>query len=378
MAARRRSALPFQLVRRLLPAVSLLCGACALAPPPGIGAPVAWRELPGWTEERPAEAWGALRANCERLPARDAGWRTICEDAALFPEPDDDTARAFFESRFEPHVVHGDDARRHNGVITGYYEPLLNGSRRRTGRFRYPVYGQPEDLLVVDLGGLYPELKGRTLRGRLDGRRVVPYASRAEIGGAKRLRAPVLAWVDDAVALFFLQIQGSGRIRLEDGATLYVGYADQNGHPYVAIGNTLVQRGALKPEEVNLQGIRDWLAAHPYEAEEVLNGNPSYVFFAARDRPAIGALGVPLTPERSLALDPAYLPLGAPVWLDTSLPDAAPFRRLMFAQDTGGAIKGPARADVFFGFGSEAERRAGAMKSRGRLFVLLPAKRPIE
>lgn len=304
-------------------------------------------------------------------------WRGICADAALFPDPDDATARAFFETRFQPHAVHG-DGRRHDGLITGYYEPLLHGSRTRTQRFRYPLHGVPEDLLAVDLGALYPELKGKPLRGRLDGRRVVPYFSRTEIGVAKKNPAPVIVWVDDPVALFFLQVQGSGRVQFEDGALLFVGYADQNGHPYFAIGNTLVARAAFKPEEVNLESIRAWLAANPGAAAEVLNTNPSYIFFAPREQPAVGALSVALTPQRSVAVDPAFIPLGLPLWLDTTLPDAAPFRRLVFAQDTGGAIKGPVRADVFFGFGPEAEKLAGNMKSPGRIFVLLPAQREVE
>ncbi len=353
----------------------MLLTACVTVPPPGIGAPVAWRELPGWADERPAEAWPAFEQSCWRLATRDPRWQSVCADAALYPQPDDDTARAFFETRFQPHAVHGDDARRHNGVITGYYEPLLHGRLQRSERFRYPVYGVPEDLLVVDLGSLYPELKDRRLRGRLDGRRVTPYPSRAEINQAKTFAAPVVAWVDDPVALFFLQVQGSGRIKLEDGAMLYVGYADQNGHPYHAIGSTLVARGALKLEEVNLDGIRAWLVVNPGQAEDVLNSNPSYVFFARREQPAIGALSVPLTPRRSVAVDPAFIPLGVPLWFDTTLPDAAPFRRLVFAQDTGGAIKGPVRADLFFGFGTEAEKLAGNMKQPGRIFVLLPATR---
>jgi membrane-bound lytic murein transglycosylase A len=375
-----------------LAAIVVLLSACVTPPPPGIGAPVAWRDLPGWNDERPAQAWSALELSCARLATRDAFWRSLCADAALYSAPDDATARAFFETRFQPHAVHGDPGRKHDGLITGYYEPLLHGRLQRSERFRHPVYGVPEDLLIVDLGSLYPELQGRTLRGRLEGRRVVPYPARAEIA-QKKVNAPVLAWVDDPVALFFLQVQGSGRIRLENsesatapslargprldpiGETLFVGYADQNGHPYRAIGNTLLARGALKAEEINLDSLRHWLATHPREAEDVLNSNPSYVFFARREQPAVGALQVPLTPQRSIAVDPAFIPLGLPLWLDTALPDATPYRRLVFAQDTGGAIKGPVRADLFFGFGPQAEKLAGSMKSPGRLFVLLPAKR---
>jgi membrane-bound lytic murein transglycosylase A len=216
---------------------------------------------------------------------------------------------------------------------------------------------------------------------------VVPYLSRGEIGngaGAERLKGNELLWVDDPVGLFFLQVQGSGRVQLPDGSVVRVGYADQNGHPYQSIGAQLVARGALAREEVNLDSIRVWLAAHPDEAEDVLNSNPSFVFFALREPPAetsvdgpLGSLNVALTPQRSAAVDPSFIALGSPLWLDTTLPGAEPrpYRRLLFAQDTGGAIKGPVRADVFFGHGPAAERLAGHMKQPGRLYVLLPQAR---
>lgn len=360
----------------VLTAFVWLGGCAGLFVTPGIGRPITWSELPGWPEARLAEAWPALMRNCEKMPARDVRWRSICEEARALGEPDEGAARAFFESRFVAHKVYNEHGGR-EGLVTGYYEPLLHGRLAPTERFRYPVYGRPDDLLVVDLGELYPELRGRRVRGRLEGRRVVPYFSRAEIKGMRPFPAPVIAWVDDPLALFFLHIQGSGRIRLEDGRTLYLGYADQNGHPYVAIGRRLIERGAIAPEAVNLESIRAWLAAHPEEAEGVLNSNPSYVFFEPRpeDLPGpLGSLGVPLLAERAIAVDPAFIPLGAPVWLDTRLPESdTPYRRLVFAQDTGGAIKGAVRADLFFGFGAEAERLAGRMKQPGRLYVLLPA-----
>jgi peptidoglycan lytic transglycosylase A len=360
--------------------LSGLFGGCALMPPAaGIGEPVAWSQLPGWNADDLAQAWPALRQDCRKMPARDPRWNDICADAALFPDPDDDTARAFFETRFEARAMrngHGD-----TGLVTGYYEPLLNGSLAKTARFRYPIYRRPDDLVTVDLGSLYPELAGKTVRGRLDGRRVVPYYSRAEIReDARPLAGDELLWVDDPVALFFLQVQGSGRVRLPDGRVLFVGYADQNGHPYQSIARRLVEIGAMKLEDANLESVRAWLETHPDEADAVLNSNPSFVFFTLRDPNLpgpIGSLNVPLTAQRSIAVDPAYIPLGTPVWLDTTLPNdgVAPYQRLMFAQDTGGAIKGAVRADLFFGFGDEAERLAGSMKQPGRMYALVPRPR---
>jgi len=345
---------------------------------PGVGEAIQWAELPGWHDASAAAAWPQLMLTCARLAPREPHWRRICDDAALFPDPNDDIARAFFETRFAPHVVRTADG--DTGLVTGYYEPLLDGRRKRDERFRYPLYGAPEDLVTVELGALYPELDGRRLRGRLVGKRVLPYPSRAEIDSQSQpLSAPVLAWVDDPVALFFLHIQGSGRVRFADGTTLRVGYVDQNGHPYVAIGRTLVERGALKPEAVDMPAIRAWLAANPDQAASVLQSNPSYIFFAPRDATLpgpLGALEVPLLPERAAAVDPKHIPLGSPIWVDTTLPiDGAPYRRLLFALDTGGAIKGPVRADVFFGYGREAEDRAGRMKQPGRIYALLPAPR---
>lgn len=362
-----------------------LLAACVSTPSraPGIGQPVPWTQLSGWQDDRLAQAWPALQNSCQKLPARDARWSELCTDAALFPNPDDDIARAFFETRFVAHEVTGNNGNG-EGLITGYYEPLLHGNLVKTGRFRYPVYGRPDDLVTVDLGALYPELQGKRYRGRLNSNRVVPYYSRAEMSNGKRPPDDaVLAWVDDPVALFFLEIQGSGRIRLPDGKMLHVGYVDQNGHPYVAIGRTLVDSGVMKLEDATMPAIRDWLRANPDKAQAVLNSNPSYVFFTLREPDSsgpVGALNVPLLPERSIAVDPNFIPLGSPVWFDTSLPgngDKRPYRRLTFAQDTGGAIRGPARADLFLGFGETAERIAGTMRSRGKLYVLLPASRTL-
>ena len=359
-------------------AVVVLSSCTWLVPtPPGIGHEVAWSALPGWSDGDQAAAWPALMQDCRRLSVRDAAWAKICRAAAAMPAaPDDAQARRFFEQYFSAHEMIGLDGRRH-GLITGYYEPVLSGSLVRTDRFRYPLYRRPDNLVRIDLGALYPELQGLLLRGRLDGDRVVPYYSRRQItDSADPLRGQELLWVDDAVALFMLQVQGSGLVRLPDGSLIGVSYADQNGYPYFAIGQRLVEMGALKQKEVSLQSISRWLHDHPDEAESVLNSNPSYVFFrltSASTPGPMGALRVPLTPQGSIAVDPAFIPLGMPVWLDTTLPQKdMPYRRLMLAQDTGGAIKGPVRADVFFGRGRHAERLAGRMKEPGRLYVLLP------
>jgi len=344
------------------------------APPPGIGREVAWSELPGWEQDQHAAAWTALRRSCEKLSTRDAAWESVCLAASILESPDNAAARAFFEANFSAHVINPVYGR--DGLITGYYEPLLNGSRTRNERFRWPLYKRPDNLLIVDLVSLYPELKGRPARGRLEGGRVVPFYSRAEVGNDKNpLAGYELFWVDDPVEAYILHVQGSGRVRLPDGSEVAVGYADQNGHPYRSLGGTLIQMGALTREEVTLTRIRDWLAANPEEISALLNSNPSYIFFTPRDASLegpLGSLGVALTPERTVAVDTTYIPLGIPVWLDATLPNGTPLRRLVFAQDTGGAIKGPVRADLFFGRGTEAGRLAGEMKQKGSLYVLLP------
>lgn len=358
-------------------AVALLAGCARLFEPPGIAGPIAWDELPGWRDDRHAEAWPALRATCESRVARTPAWAPLCQAAQAVPKPGDDDARRFFETWFTPHRVIASRAQP-AGLITGYYEPMLNGSRRPDERFRYPLYQRPADLLTIDLAAVYPELRGKVLRGRLEGTRVVPYFARADIDtDGTRLQGHELVWLDDPVARFFLQIQGSGRVMLPDGEQLAVGYADQNGHPYVALGKCLAQAKALPLEAITLQSIRAWLAEHPQDGARMMNCNPSYVFFKAQpirpDAGPIGALNVSLSALRSIAVDTAYIPLGTPVWLDTQLAGTqAPFRRLVFAQDIGGAIRGPVRADLFCGQGPAAEALAGEMKQAGALFVLLP------
>ncbi len=339
-----------------------------------------WSALAGWTDDDILPAWDAFLRSCTVLMNRPL-WQETCTQAASMQQPDSTTLRQFFENRFVPHqVVNADGGS--DGLITGYYEPLLKGSRKPYGRYRYPLYATPDELLVVDLGELYPELKNMRLRGRLQGRKVVPYYSRAEIEngmgkGTAALQGRELVWVEDAVELFFLQIQGSGRIELENGEIMRIGYAEQNGHPYKSIGRLLVERGELALEKASMQGIKAWGQKNPDKLNELLQQNPSYVFF--RELPAnlpgpLGALGVPLTAGRSLAIDPRAIPQGAPVFLATTWPNSdKQLQRLMVAQDTGGAIKGGVRADFFWGFGPEAGNQAGKMKQSGKMWVLMPS-----
>jgi len=382
------------------------CPACPVCPapplpPPRVSVlePAAFDDLPGWREDALEGVLDALRASCRVLRAR-SEWREACAAAEQVSAQDADELRRYLETNFVPHRVANPDGGT-QGMVTGYYEPLLRGSREKRGPYRYPLYAPPDDLLVIDLAAVNPDLKNMRLRGRLEGRRVVPYYSRADIeSGLAPVAGKEIAWVDDAVEAFFLQIQGSGRIRLENGEMLRVGYADQNGHPYQSVGRYLVDRGEMKLHEASMEGIKAWARANPLRLDQMLNANPSYVFFrelparvavrdpagrepvmdgsgSAMDGP-LGALGVPLTPRRSIAVDPRHIPLGAPVYLATSMPNSeAPLARLMLAQDTGGAIRGPVRADFFWGFGADAGALAGKMRQQGRMWVLLPRGLPL-
>jgi membrane-bound lytic murein transglycosylase A len=376
------------------PAAPVACAPCAACPTcpalPAVVAPVppvvfsrslqpaSWADLPGWTEDDPAAAWPAFLLSCRGMAGRPYGpaWKRVCDLARAADGKPDLDPRRFFEQHLKPFAVVAGDASV-SGMITGYYEPLLRGSRQRTKGFEQPVRGVPDDLLTVELSSLFPELKGKRVRGRLEGNKVVPYWSRAEIEArGDRFPGKTLAYVDDAVELFFLQVQGSGRLKLSDGSTVRLNYADQNGHSYQSIGRLLVERGELKLEEASMQGIQAWARANPGRLDDLLNANPSYVFFRempnGKDGP-VGALGVPLTAERSIAIDPRSVPLGVPVFLATTRPNSAQaLNRLVMAQDTGGAIKGAVRADFFWGFGKEAGEQAGRMKQNGRLWVLLP------
>jgi membrane-bound lytic murein transglycosylase A len=344
--------------------------------------------LPGFTAD-PLDGLAAAIARQCAMRTPPGSWPTLCAEFAALPRPAPEALpaaaglRGWIASRFSAWPLR--DARGGvEGLVTGYYEPLLTGSRSRESASQAPLYTRPTDLLTIDLAGVEPRLAGMRLRGRVSGQRVVPYHSRADIEVAQPLAGRELLWVDDRVDAFFLEIQGSGRVRLRDGSTVRVGYADQNGHPYRAIGRSLIDRGALRAEEVSAPAIRRWLRENPAQAAEVMRTNPSVVFF--RELPAPpppppgepeagppGSLGVPLTAMRSLAVDRSVVPLGSLVWLDTQHPlDGRPMQRAMAAQDTGGAIAGSIRADFFWGFGEDAARAAGEMRARGRMWVLWP------
>lgn len=354
--------------------------------------PAGFADLPGWRGDEVEKAVPALLRSCERIAALpDAAaiddepyagtardWKAACAAASALPPGDRAAARTFFEAHFRPWAAHNN--RNPLGLFTGYYEPLLQGSRKRSGRYNVPLYARPPELIMVDLGRFREELKGQRIAGKVEDGNLRPFPDRREIEeGAIDDRKLEIVWVDDAVAAFFLHIQGSGRVQLAEGGEMRLGYAAQNGHPYTAIGKDLIARGALTLENVSLQTIRDWLKAHPEEAAAVMQKNASYVFFQVLEGDGpLGAEGVPLTPGRSLAVDRSYIPLGAPVWLVAGIPSPKEnepdrtLRRLLVAQDTGGAIRGPVRGDVFWGFGGDAEAVAGRMKHRGRVWLLLP------
>ena len=329
--------------------------------------PASFAQLQGWADDKLAAAIPAFLKSCARfsiLPeaapldakpyAADYGqvgaWRELCEAAAAMPPGDDAATRRFFETSFVPLSVNDYDAS--EGLFTGYYEIELNGSRRRQGRYQTPIYRRPPD---INEAARY---------------------SRAEIeDGALSGRGLEFLWVDDPIGAFFLEIQGSGRVRLRNGGTMRVGYDGQNGLPYVPVGRLLVERGIIPRSTATMMTIREWMNEHPEAGAALRRENPSYVFFRElRGDGPIGAEGVVLTAERSLAVDRAFIALGIPIWIEAEerFASADPVRRLVVAQDIGGAIKGPVRGDLFWGTGSAAAWRAGAMNARGRYYLLLP------
>ena len=334
-----------------------------------------WDQLPGWVADRHAEAWPALLNNCKVMPKKSADWQSICTLAALITEPDDAMARKFFETYFIPEQLRAADGNAH-GLLTGYYEPILQGSFTADERYRYPLYKTPEQMLIIELASLYPELEGKRVRGRLEGNKVLPFYDRAAIDGPEQpLKGQEILWVDNRDDVFFLQIQGSGRVKLPDGKIIGVGYDNQNGHPYISIGKRLIESGKVERQHMNLFTLRDWLRENDADAQALLNENPSYVFFNLRenvDEGPRGSLNVPLIAERSIAVDRTRIELGSAIWVDSHYPDDRPLQKLVFAQDTGGAIRGELRGDFFFGTGEQAEYHAGRMKQETTFYQLKP------
>lgn len=355
--------------------------------------PASFSDLQGWGADDFGGFMKAYKTSCARILKKsptdqfssDAAWGNYGDwqgpcRAAGTVDPNNPTAvRAFMENNFK--VVQASAGSVTEGLFTGYYESTLKGSRTKHGQYQHPLLGRPSDLVMVELGDFRPELKGQRIAGRVKEGKLKPYESRAQIVGgrmpAEQFR-PVV-WLDDPQDAFFVQVQGSGIVHLDDGSIMRVGYDGQNGHPYYAIGRELVKRGIYKKEDVSMESIRTWLTQNPAQAEELMNTNPSFVFF--KETPddgsgagPVGGEGVKLTAGRSLAIDRGKLPYGFPVWLDAAYNDAkgTKIRRLMMAQDTGGAIRGAVRGDYFWGTGAEAEAMAGPMKARGRYFFLLP------
>ncbi len=355
--------------------------------------PVAYDSLAGWRQEKVSTVLPSLLLQCHRLEllppdtrlggvgeAAAAGgkagdWTPFCQTIRWVPSGDDAAARKTIAAWLQPYLVA--DRQRDTAYFTGYFEPVVSGALFRDAAHTVPVYRRPDDLLTRR------SASGGTVTGRLVEGQVEPYWTRKQIDqDALAGRGLAICWLSSPIDLFVLQLQGSGRVRLESGQILRLGYAGRNGAPYVPLGRLLVQDGQMAPDQVSMQSIRGWLVAHPEQAQGVLEQNPNYVFFRVLDRlrldqGPIGALGLPLRPLRSIAIDPAFLPLGAPVWIDTAAPNAdavgsGTLHRLMLAQDSGAGIDGPTRADIFFGWGSEAAQQAGVMHEQGRMVVLLP------
>jgi membrane-bound lytic murein transglycosylase A len=344
-------------------------GAVRLTPPTGAAiipgqiatarlTKVAWQQVPGWEDDSLIGAAAALRQNCVRL-AGQSNWQRACAAAAQLDDLDVASARTFFEAYFTPFQFANTDGTL-DGLVTGYYEPLLRGSRVWRGVDQTALYRWPAGYRAGE-----------------------PLAARAQLERSGVLNGNELVWVDDPIEAFFLQVQGSGRVVMEDGSVMRVGFGGTNNQPYKSIGRWLLDRGELTPAQATMQGIKAWARANPARVDALLDTNPRFVFF--REMPSneampqggadgpIGALGVPLTPERSIAVDPSSIPLGTPVFLQTTRPlTNSPMNRLVFAQDTGSAIKGGVRADYFWGLGDDAGDLAGKMKQAGRMWLLLP------
>lgn len=358
---------------------------------------VAWASLPGWQGDDLTNFWANFVRNCRGLMrpvgasntrsarANPRAWQPVCAAAmnpSTAPDANDSTAiRQFLQTYLMPWQLETASGQLADGMVTGYYEPLVQGSRERGGPYQWPLFAVPDDLLIIDISALHPELENKRVRGKVVGDRVVPYDSRAQLNDLDR-QPPAIVWINDPVDNFFLQIQGSGRVYLaegpDSGQTIRLAYANHNGHPYVSIGRWLANKGEIPLAQASMQNIRAWAKRNPDRIQEMLNANPAVVFFVEEQvtdpsEGPKGAYGIPLGAQRSVAVDPTFVPLGTPLYLTTTMPSSKqPLNRLVFAQDTGTAIKGAARADYFWGFGPEAGAMAGRMKQRGQMWLLWP------
>ncbi|MBS4069388.1 MAG: MltA domain-containing protein [Sulfurimonas sp.] len=320
-------------------------------------------DLPEWENEDFTKALGSFIESCKTNKTKEI-YRDLCTQAV--GEKD---AKKFLMTHFMPYKI-SQLQNEENSILTGYYEPELRGSLVKKEPYLYPIYKTPNDLVTVDLGSIYPELKNYRLRGKLEGNKLVPYYARGDVS-AKSLKAEVICYTDSKIDLFFLEVQGSGRVTLENGKTVFIGYDNQNGYQYSSIGKYLASIGAIPLENVSLQTISAWLKDNPLRIDEVLNYNKSMIFFKQKDKAASGSLGVVLTPKRSVAVDQRYIPLGTMLYLSAEAKDVK-FNQVVMAQDTGGAIKGSVRADMFMGYGEDAKEIAGKLKAPLTLWVLLP------
>lgn len=352
----------------------------------------AYVKLPYWNTDNHLLAFKTFQQSCleikkhrttdpfSKMPHSGtyADWQKICNAAKQLKTINALSTKQFFETWFVPYQVTNNFNA--NGLFTGYYLPQLKGSLHHSSVYKIPIYALPKDLVKINLGVFRSKLVGEKIVAQYKNKKFLPYPNRVAIeAGAIHLQTPVLLWAENIIDVFFAQIQGSAIVQLPNHKKVLIGYAGDNGHPYTAIGKVLVQKKILTPKEISMQTIRDWLEKHPEEMKAVLNANASYVFFKKlKNNAPFGSEYIPLTNERSLAVDTRYMPLGAPVWLSTQVPkldtshEHDAFHQLMIAQDTGGAIKGIVRGDVYWGPGDEAAFRAGHMKSRGQYWLLLP------
>lgn len=325
---------------------------------------VAFEDIEGFYEDDLPLAFEVFKKDCQRAKRFEL-FKEVCQKADSYTN-----ASEFFSKNFTAYELYNSKGR-NKGVITGYYEPLLKGSRTKSEVYKYPIYKIPKDMITIDLSNAYPELKKYRLRGKLVDGKIIAYDDRETIN--KRDDLEVIVYVDDRIDLFFLQIQGSGKVTLDTGETINVGYANQNGHKYKGIGKLLLKEGVLKDFGASMQGIKAYLEANPHRVDEVLHKNRSYIFFGERKQGATGALGTELTAGRNLAVDRRYVPLGMPVFINTkNSVTQKKIDRLMVAADVGGAIKGEIRADFFYGNDSNSALYAGGMKEAGKLTILVP------